>query len=396
MPKDRNALFVSYNAATEPLVKSQVLPYLSALSATGIKFFFLSFEKDAAQGHAISEELSALDISWIRLKFHNKPALFAKPFDILCGEFAVLRTCMTKKIGVVHARGIMGACISIIPAKLLGARFVFDMKSSLAEAYRLSGRIKKDSVIYRVIAALERFCVLHSDEVIVETNLHKNELEKISAHSKKVPRITVLPCCVDVKRFNENGDHDYIRSGGAMKLVYLGSLSGWYMIPEMLEFFSALKRLRPGSEFLFLSDDKDGSLGRLIKDKKLGGVIITKVPYDHVPKSLWGATAGVLFKWPNERLDSFPIKVAEYLAAGLPVVINSGMGDVEDMVNNNRVGVVVGSCDEEAYIRAINELASLVSEGHRLQQRCESVSAKELSSSFGLSVYNAIYTRLLA
>jgi glycosyltransferase involved in cell wall biosynthesis len=168
------------------------------------------------------------------------------------------------------------------------------------------------------------------------------------------------------------------------------------MIPEMLEFFSALKRLRPGSEFLFLSDDKDGSLGRLIKDKKLGGVIITKVPYDHVPKSLWGATAGVLFKWPNERLDSFPIKVAEYLAAGLPVVINSGMGDVEDMVNNNRVGVVVGSCDEEAYIRAINELASLVSEGHRLQQRCESVSAKELSSSFGLSVYNAIYTRLLA
>jgi glycosyltransferase involved in cell wall biosynthesis len=395
MPKDKKALFVSYNAATEPLVRSQVLPYISALSQIGIKFYFLSFEKDFSQGADISKQLNDAGIEWIRLKFHSRPLLLAKWFDIKIGSIVVLWACLTKKIKIIHARGIMGACIAMIPAKLAGVKFIFDMKSSLAEAYRLNGRIKRESITYRMLVSLEKLCVLNSDEVIVETRTHKEELEKLFGGRKKVPRITVLPCCVDVQRFEEKKEHAYVQPGGDMRLVYLGSLSGWYMIPEMLDLFKALKTARLNSECLFLTDDKEGLVARIAKDKGLDGVTVTKAAYKDVPKNLWGATAGVLFKCPNERLDSFPIKIAEYLAAGLPIVINAGMGDVEDMIIKNRVGVVVRCLDEGSYARSVKELELLIKEGPALQKRCEALAAENLSSKFGLSIYEAVYKRIL-
>ncbi|MBN1526113.1 MAG: glycosyltransferase [Candidatus Omnitrophica bacterium] len=395
MPKDKRALFVSYNAATEPLVKSQALPYISALSAQGIKFYLMSFEKEPAAGADVSKELKDAGIGWIRLKFHHKPFIIAKPFDIKLGSLVALWTCITKKIDIVHARGIMSACISLVPAKLCGARFIFDMKSSLAEGYRLSGRIKRGSLTYKALAYLERLCVLNSDEVIVETNVHKGQLENMASSRKRPPRITVLPCCVDIERFAGNLQGAYPPSGGGIKLVYLGSLSGWYMLPEMLSFFEAVKKARPGSEFLFLTDDKDGSLGRMIKERKLEGVMIVKARYEDVPRYLRGATAGILFKRPNQRLDSFPIKIAEYLAAGLPVVINSGMGDVEELVSKNRAGVVVGSCDTGSYIAALGVLEDLVKEGGSMRERCGKVAAEHLPMSLGSSVYSAIYDRLM-
>ena len=301
---------------------------------------------------------------------------------------------MTKKIGIVHARGIMGAVIGIIPAKLTGAKFIFDMKSSLAEAYRLNGRIKRGSFTYKAITFLERKVVLNSDEVIVETKAHKEELEKLFASGMRVPSISILPCCVDVERFIEKKDHAYIPEDGKTRIVYLGSLSGWYMLSEMLDLFKTLKKMRPDSEFFFLSDDKEGLIAGMAREKGVEGVIIKKVRYEDVPNNLWGMTAGILFKLPNERLDSFPIKIAEYLAAGLPIIINSGMGDVEDMVVKNRVGVLVDSCNEESYVKAVTDLDILLKEGIELQKRCEGLAARELSSSHGLSVYRRIYQSL--
>jgi len=393
MEKAKRALFVSYNAATEPQVRSQVLPYISALSAHGIKFYLLSFEKDLAAGADISKQLRAAGIEWIRLRPHDNPLILAKPFDIKFGSFVVLWTCITKKINIVHARGIMGACISLVPAKLCGARFIFDMKSSLAEAYRLNGRIKKGSLMYKALAYLERLCVLNSDEVIVETNVHKEQLEKMAASRKRPPRITVLPCCVDIQRFVEKAEHTYVSAGGGMRLVYLGSLSGWYMVPEMISFFETVKQAHPGSEFLFLTDDKNGSLGRMIKERKLEGIRIAKAHYEDVPKNLWGATAGILFKWPNERLDSFPIKIAEYLAARLPIIINAGMGDVEDLIRRYRVGVVVEKHDDVSYEKAIGQLEELLREKEGMGRRCIDAARQNLSSSFGFFQYESIYKR---
>lgn len=393
MPKDRTALYVSYNAASEPLVRSQVLPYIFALTEKGIKFFLLTFEKAEGGVKEISRQMEVSCTVWIRLKFHRKPVMLAKAYDIVSGFFAVLQVCISKKIEIVHSRGVMAAVMSVVSARLTGKRFIFEMKSSLAEAYRLSGRIDENSAAYKMLSFLEKMCVLGSDEVIVETEAHKASLEKMMDGRKGSPVITVLPCCVDISRFSKSaGGRDIVKPP---RLVYLGSLSGWYMIPQMLDFFKAFESRLPASEFLFLTEDKDRYVERLAIEKGAGGVKVRKVPYEDVAGELASATAGILFKNPHERLDSFPIKVGEYLAAGLPIVINKGMGDVEEIVNRERVGVLVDSFDAVSYGKAINDLDNILGEGPSLRQRCSDIAREYLSSSFGLSQYEAIYSRLL-
>ncbi|MDP2913147.1 MAG: glycosyltransferase, partial [Candidatus Omnitrophota bacterium] len=169
--------------------------------------------------------------------------------------------------------------------------------------------------------------------------------------------------------------------------------SGWYMISEMLDFFKVMKDKLRNSRFIFLTDDKDGQLAHLTTEKGISCVDIIKVSYNDVPVYLSDATAGLLFKWPNERLDSFPIKIGEYLASGLPIIINAGMGDVEELILRNRIGVVVKSCDEASYLKAIGDLGILLREGAALRKRCSDIAAKYLSSSFGILQYENIYKR---
>jgi len=383
----KRALFVSYNAVTEPIVRSQVMPYISALSSKGVEFTLLTFEKDATPAREAADALKKSGVEWRRLRFHSRPLFLAKPFDIAAGFFAVLGICLKKKIGIVHGRGVMAAVMTILPAKISGASFVFDMKSSLAEAYRLNGRLGKRSFGYRLLSWLERACVRGSDEVVVETNVHKALLEKMLDNRKRRPRITVLPCCVEVERFAAGQKW----APGSLRLVYLGSLSGWYMIPQMLDFFRAVKKRVKDAEFLFIADDKDGLVGRLAKEKELGDVTTRAVSYEDVPSHISAGCAGVLFKWPNERLDSFPIKVGEYLAAGLPLVINAGMGDVEDLVRESGLGVIVRSCDEAGYARAAEDLEKVLRDIPGIRERCAATARRYLSLSSGIERYSDIY-----
>lgn len=395
MGKPKTALFVSYNAATGPLVRSQVLPYLEALSKDGIKFTLFTFETSGVDTNEISDELRLSDIEWIRRMFHSRPFLIAKPFDIINGVFSIWRLCVFRKFRIVHCRGVMPSLMAIIPAKIAGAYFIFDMKSSLAEAYRLSGRLKKGSLIHRILSFIEKMCVLNADEVIVETEAHKKSLEELIGSRKRKVHIAVLPCCVDLKRFNvdRNKKAAYLTEGP--RLVYLGSLSGWYLMSEMLDFFKAFKDKFPKAEFLFLTDDKKNLVAQLAKEKHIEGVRVFAVPYKDVSRELARSTAGILFKPPHDRLDSFPIKVGEYLASGVPLVINHGMGDVEALVTEEKVGVVVDSFDEKGYKDAISRLERLITEeGDALRNRCIEAAARRLSLRHGLDIYRAAYQRV--
>lgn len=389
--RGRRALYVSYNAADEAVFRSQVLPYLGELSAKGVSFTLLTFEKKDSEGGGAHEELARHGIRWVRLRFHQGPLVPVKLYDLLAGWVVTLSLCLRYRFQLVHSRGIMASIMSLAPARLTGAKFVFDMKSSLAEAYRLSGRLTERSLSYRVLSALERWCVARSDVVVVETRHHKRELEPLLGE-KGEERIRVLPCCVDVGRFSRP-DGAVADGDRPVRLVFLGSLSGWYMLPEMLDFYRALTAVTERAEFLFLSDDPDGAVSDLARMKDLPGITVRRVAYEDVPRELAGSTAGILFKWPDERLDSFPIKIGEYLAAGLPVVINAGMGDVEEMIRGRQIGAVVASMGRSGYQEAAASLLGLLADAPQVRTRCRDIAQKELSRSRAVATYAQIYER---
>src|SRR6185312_6147009 len=69
-------------------------------------------------------------------------------------------------------------------------------------------------------------------------------------------------------------------------------------------------------------------------------VTLLSVPQRQVPAFLSAADAGILLRAPS-RMNRFsqPTKFAEYLAAGLPVIVANGTGVLDTIVETSGAGI---------------------------------------------------------
>jgi glycosyltransferase involved in cell wall biosynthesis len=115
--------------------------------------------------------------------------------------------------------------------------------------------------------------------------------------------------------------------------------------------------------------------------------------FEELPLLLRCASAGIFFINPYKKFASSPIKLGEFLACGRPVIINSGIGDTEELVTENKVGVVVKNFSREEYSKRIGELLELLKEGNSLEKRCRTTAERYLSLAMGAGRYLNIYNR---
>ena len=85
--------------------------------------------------------------------------------------------------------------------------------------------------------------------------------------------------------------------------------------------------------------------------------------------------------------------IREYLAAGLPVVYNPGIGDLDELLAG--VGVAVPRFDLDSYTRAVNELCCLTSQGSGIIQACRDRAERQLSLSAGARAYGEVYNQFM-
>jgi glycosyltransferase involved in cell wall biosynthesis len=89
-----------------------------------------------------------------------------------------------------------------------------------------------------------------------------------------------------------------------------------------------------------------------------------------------------------------PTKVGEYWAAGLPVVVTPGIGDTEEIIRRERVGVVVSEFSGEAYDHALSELLNLLEDPY-LPGRCRAAAEKHYSLETACERLQELYSALI-
>src|ERR1700687_5727593 len=96
--------YICYFAGREPLVQTQVLPYMRYLVAHGIEVSLLTYEprfRRAWSPEEVSEYRDRLHcdgIRWFALPYHKSPSLLATLYDIWRGAWLVVRESRTNKI----------------------------------------------------------------------------------------------------------------------------------------------------------------------------------------------------------------------------------------------------------------------------------------------------------
>jgi glycosyltransferase involved in cell wall biosynthesis len=110
----------------------------------------------------------------------------------------------------------------------------------------------------------------------------------------------------------------------------------------VVPFFRAIAAAHQEAHLLCVTSQPD----RMRELLSAGGVAperctVASVPQPQVADYLSAGDAGFLLRAPS-RINRFsqPTKLGEYLAAGLPVVVARGTGDVDRLVERHGVGVV--------------------------------------------------------
>jgi glycosyltransferase involved in cell wall biosynthesis len=90
---------------------------------------------------------------------------------------------------------------------------------------------------------------------------------------------------------------------------------------------------------------------------------------------------------------SCPTKLGEALASGLPVLANRGIGDVDAVLERERVGVLVEKMNVAGYAEAAAALTRLV-EDEDTAERCRRVAERFFALTRGVASYRGLYDEI--
>jgi glycosyltransferase involved in cell wall biosynthesis len=402
----RAALYICYYNITEPLVQTQAVAYLRELARSGFEIHLLTFEKERlTRPHRLSirEKLRREGIQWYPMRYHAWPSLPATLYDIARGSLKAVSLCMRHQIFLVHGRSHVGAAMALVVKLLRGVKMLFDVRGLLADEYADVGHWTRAGVKYRLTKAMERVLFRRADALILLTEAIKVDLVRTDPNLRERTKdIEVIPCCVSVERFAHNAEERRMERykriwSGRRVLAYVGKLGTWYLVEEMARFFAVARQEDSRFFFQVLTQSEPSPMRRALEDAGVPreAFDIVHAEPEEVPRVLCAADAGISFiRSCYSKRSSSPTKVAEYLAAGLPVVSTPGIGDCDQILARPNLGVVVERLDETDYRRAARTLLRLLDDP-ATPQLCREFAERELSlSRIGSPRYAAVYERL--
>lgn len=159
-------------------------------------------------------------------------------------------------------------------------------------------------------------------------------------------------------------------------LVYMGTLAEEYGIDVSIKGFIQVRKEIPTARYLVIGFEK-GEYGRylhsLVDELKLSDSVffLGQKQYEELPCFLAEADIGVALFRPNELMTyTFPLKVVEYMAAGLAVV-GTKIGETERMILEAKSGEAVECSPKEfasAVIGILNDRARLMKDGENAKE----------------------------
>jgi glycosyltransferase involved in cell wall biosynthesis len=253
---------------------------------------------------------------------------------------------------------------------------------------------------YKYYKRVERKLLIQADQVVVLTNKVVDEVIKLGAIEQS--RITVIPCCADYNHFPLSTESHKIEAraslgipNDAFVLGYLGSIGRMYLLDRFFHLFKLAVNVRKDCYALLITRDT-ASLKQLMKShltpELSSRVHIKSASRDEVPVLLPAIDVMISFILSTyARTGASPTKIAECFALGIPVIANSGVGDVKQVVDRLDGGWIVDPCSDTDLMEVVQNLDTICSKGG---QRLRDASRPILGLEYATKCYQSIYDKL--
>ena len=269
-------------------------------------------------------------------------------------------------------------------------RLILDYRGILSEEFALQGKIVRRGRMHRFLRGLEGWALRRADGVLcVSARLRRRTR---GWRREAAGKLVVIPCCYDphltqtddaaVERVREELGLDPTRD---FVLVYAGSLSAWNRPEAVLAAYRGFRAIQERTRLLLLTGNLSEAQAMFGRE---AGVMIRSVPHSEIQHYLALADLGLLLRdrSPVNRVAS-PVKFAEYLACGVPVLVSPGVGDCPEIVRRERVGYVFGEA-----LPLDRVAAEIRANRATIRVRCREVAARHFDGDRYLAVYRELVT----
>jgi glycosyltransferase involved in cell wall biosynthesis len=222
----------------------------------------------------------------------------------------------------------------------------------------------------------ERPSLVGADLIACGSEVVADQVRRIGVPEE---RVLLTPTGVDLDAFADTPDPVPLRRrlGLDSRFVvgWVGSFRRFHAVEHAVEAAADVA----GSSLLLVGDGPErGRIERLARDLRVPATFTGTVPHDELPAYLAAMDVAVVLAPRGEPFHYSPLKLAEYMAAGLPVVAPAS-GQLAQRLTDGVDGVVVPPHDTAALGAALRRLRDDPEERVRLGKAAHAAAEAEWS-----------------
>ena len=363
--------YLSVDSIQEGVGSSQITPLILGLAEKGMKVCLITFEKKRPPKE-LFELFSTAGVVWIVNEFGKLGTIGGISRLIKLQQIIPNSTILHGRSDIATA----GAILSSVNAPVL-----WDVRSLWSDQRLLIGTAGWNNLTARGARTLEN---LSARKSLGMTTLTAAVVPILEQRHGRIPEIRgVIPTCVQTSKFLPSP-----MPKGQVTCLLSGTFNNYYDIDRTRQ---VLETIRKNTDLRVIwaraSESPTESLG-------VGENLVISVSHSQMPEIIRESHFGIAI-CKEDNLDSLaaavPTKIGEFLASGRPMIISKGIGDLDQMFESHKTGIVIGH--EEDLSGVTEELYSLINDTET-PQRCRELAIQQFDMENSISKYLTIYGRM--
>ncbi|HEX9060247.1 MAG TPA: glycosyltransferase [Clostridia bacterium] len=351
----KSILYVTYQetpfTAGKAIIKTQVEQMLKALDNKYKKTWLMIYNSKITipneQLLAYKDEMKSAGVEFkpVRCRTSN---IYSGIFEI---RRIIKKYIADIKVDIIHCRGYPAAfAANLAKGK---EKVIFDMRGVFPEEVLVNKSHALKHIEYLLWRFVEAYNINRSQKIVVVTDYFKDYIKKKYGCDEK---IKLIYNCVNTRAlsFSESARNEIRKELGCENkclVVFSGSIADkWQSFDKNVQVYKKLKEKFKNTKLLVLSRNSVDLLSYGLDESES---TVMYVDNDEIYKYLSAGDIGLLIR--NEtpvNAVAFPVKFAEYMACGLPVIINSSMKGICSIIDKK--GIIFD--DSNVCLEKINDV----------------------------------------
>lgn len=340
-----NVLFLGFWGVHDPLTTATILPGIRVLhDRLHVPRVVLG---TVERGHFAPWAMEGVEhLPW--RASDRRPRVLARSIDHLGHVRQLVRAVRRENVRLIIARASTAGSFGYSVSRITGVPLVVESFEPHADYMADCGEWDRGSIIYRLSRRMEQRQIQRALALITVSRSYHDHLLEEGADPH---RVMVAPCPVDLERFRFSAaDRARLRASigagdGHVVGVYAGKFGGMYHDRTAFEVFTRTAlHLHDRFKLAVLTPEPKDRVEEGLRTAgfPMGDAVVQRVPHDEVPA--WLSAADLAFALYKRTITSrylSPVKVGEYWACGLPVLLTEGVADDGGIITGEGIGGAV-------------------------------------------------------